>query len=37
MKTLPTIKQTANVQDVVQFALLDTLKNSLDSAVAIDS
>lgn len=37
MKTLPNIKQTANVQDVVQFALLDTLKNSLDSAIAIDS
>lgn len=37
MKTLPNIKQTADVQDVVQFALLDTLKNSLDSAIAIDS
>lgn len=37
MKTLPNIKQTANVQDVVQYALLDTLKNSLESAIAIDS
>jgi methylmalonyl-CoA mutase cobalamin-binding subunit len=37
MKTLPNIKQTADVQDVVQYALLDTLKNSLDSAIAIDS
>lgn len=36
MKTLPNIKQTADVQDVVQFALLDTLKNALDSAIAID-
>jgi hypothetical protein len=37
MKTLPNIKQTADVQDVVQYALLDTLKNALDSAIAIDS
>ena len=37
MKTLPNIKQTADVKDVVQYALLDTLKNSLDSAISVDA
>lgn len=37
IQTLPNIKQTAAVQDVVQLALLGTLKNALDSAVLVDS
>ncbi len=36
IQTLPNIKQTADVQDVVQLALLWTVKASLDNAVRTD-
>lgn len=37
MQTLPNIKQTASVQDVVQLALLETLKSGLDNNISVDS
>ena len=37
IQTLPNIKQTADVQDVVQLALLSTLKESLDNSLTVDS
>lgn len=37
IQTLPNIKQTADVQDVVQLALLSTLKESLDNSLIVDS
>lgn len=37
IQTLPNIKQTADVQDVVQLSLLWTLKNALDWAIRTDS
>lgn len=37
IQTLPNIKQTADVQDVIQLALLWTVKASLENAVRTDS
>ena len=36
IQTLPNIKQTADTQDVIQLALLGTVKSSLDNAVRTD-
>ena len=36
IQTLPNIKQTADTQDVIQLALLGTVKASLDNAVRTD-
>lgn len=37
LQTLPNLKQTADTQDVVQYAILGTLKSALDNAVEVDS
>lgn len=37
LQTLPNIKQTADVQDVVQLALLGTLKSAIENNIAVDS
>lgn len=37
IQTLPNIKQTADVQDVVQLALLSTVRDSLNNSLSVDS
>lgn len=37
IQTLPNIKQTADVQDVVQLALLATVRDSLNNSLSVDS
>lgn len=37
MQTLPNIKQTAEVQDVVQYALLSTLSRAIESNIRVDA